>query len=69
MNFSKIEYPTCPKCLTIINESKIFSLDDLLLSPYFKIKACPKCKGEFLMKTRIELKTEVTDFDREEKSS
>lgn len=63
MTYSRIEYPTCPECLTLINDLKIFTLDDLQLSRYFHLKECPKCKKEFLMKTRVELQTEVVQVE------
>lgn len=63
--FSRIEYPTCPECLTLINDLKIFNLWDLESQRYFQKKECPRCKKSFLMKTRIELQTEVVPVEEE----
>lgn len=59
--FARIEYPTCPECLTLQNDEKIFDLHDLSEPRYFHTKEClnPKCGKKFLMKTRVELQTEV----------
>ena len=57
--FSKIEYPTCPECLTLINDLRIFDLWSLECQRYFHKKTCHSCKKVFLMKTRAELLTEV----------
>lgn len=64
IKFNKIEYPRCPKCLTEINDLKIFSLHDFT-SPYFHLKHCPveKCKEPFLMKVRTELTVEVVPVE------
>lgn len=62
-NFSRIEYPTCPECHTLINDLKIFTLWDLESQRYFQEKKCPKCLKPFLMKTRVELQTEVVAID------
>lgn len=65
INFSRIEYPTCPECLTMINDLKIFTFVDIQVQQYFHLKECPKCNHKFLMKTRLELQTEVvpvTDY-------
>lgn len=62
MNFSRIDYPTCPECLVLLNDERVFSLRDLR-SQYFQLKECPMCKKSFLMKTRIELLTEVVPVE------
>lgn len=63
MNFAKIEYPTCPECKVLLNDDKIFDLWDLRSTQFFHKKTCPCCKKPFLMKTRIELQTEVVGVE------
>ena len=65
--FSRIEYPTCPECKVLINDLKIFNLWDVECQRFFQKKECPRCKKPFLMKTRIELQTEVLAVEEEEK--
>lgn len=64
MRFNKIEYPTCPYCLTLLNDDAIFSLKDLT-SPYFHLKTCPipSCGEKFLMSVRTELAVEAVPVE------
>lgn len=63
--FSRIDYPTCPECHILINDLKIFDLNDLERQQFFQRKVCPACDKPFLMKTRIELQTEVVGVEGE----
>lgn len=64
-HYARIEYPTCPECGILINNDTIFDLRDLTASRFFHKKECPVCEKPFLMKTRVELLTEVVAVEKE----